>query len=263
MFGHEKLVRSYGGDPFDLAARVGLPRKAFTHSDMLISWSRQGVFCELVAEELDRPNFGLEHTMSLPDTFPNSGAAIFLSQITGTFEEWIHACERFTRFHTNAWTLHLIKDDSPFARLRVLEDPLARAPRQQAEGLVSSLYRMARTVINATTETNHLVRFRHPKPSDTRLHEELFGCPIEFDAPYNETVFRREYLERPTGGRLVTLRLVFDAYLRYRIASATSHSAWSCPICAASTTRSMPMCWNIARFYSTARRTPAPFSSRR
>ncbi len=30
------------------------------------------------------------------------------------------------------------------------------------------------------------VRFRHPAPPDTRPHREFFGCPVEFDAPYNE-----------------------------------------------------------------------------
>ncbi|MBN9426437.1 MAG: AraC family transcriptional regulator ligand-binding domain-containing protein [Burkholderiales bacterium] len=218
LFGFENLIRSFGGNPFDLAGQAVLPRQAFTNSDMLISWPRQGLFCELAARALNRPNFGLEHALSLPDTYPNAGAAIFLSQITKTFEEWLGACERYARYHTNAWTPLLIKDDSPFVRLRFLEYPLARSLRHQAEGLSASLYLMARTVMNATTERPQLVRFRHARPADTRLHEEVFGCPIEFGAPCTEMLFLREYLERPTNGRLVKLRPLLDTYLRFRIA---------------------------------------------
>lgn len=218
LFGFDKLIRSFGGDPFDLSDRAGLPRQAFANSDMLISWSRQGLFCEFAARELNRLNFGLEHALSLPDTYPNAGAAIFLSQITETFEEWLSACERYARYHTNAWAPLLIKDDGPLVRLRLLEHPLVMSPRHQTEGLIASLYLMARTVLSATTEKADFVRFRHARPHDTRLHEEIFDCPIEFEASYNEMLFSREYLDRPTHGRLVKLRPLLDAYLRFRIA---------------------------------------------
>lgn len=219
LFGFDALIRSFGGDHYDLADRAGLPRQAFTNSNMLISWPREGIFCELAARELDRPNFGLEHALSLPPTYPNAGAAIFLSQITRTFEEWFRACACYARYHTNAWTPLLIVDDGPLARLRLLENPLVMSPRHQTEGLIATLYLMARTVLSATTEKNQLVRFRHPKPHDTRLHQEIFDCPIEFEAPYNETVFLREHLDHPTNGHLVKLKPLFDVYLRHRISN--------------------------------------------
>lgn len=187
---------------------------------MLISWPRQGHFCEVAAQELDRPNFGLEHALSLPDTYPNAGASIFLSQITRTFEEWYRACERYARYHTNAWTPLLIVDGSPLACVRLLENPLVLPPRHQTEGLIASLYRMGRKVLNAAPDEKAVVvRFRHAKPDDTQMHHDLFGCPVEFQATHNEFVFPREYLARPTNGRLVKLKPLFDTYLRYRIGS--------------------------------------------
>lgn len=223
LFGFEALIRSFGGDPYDLAHRVGLPQQAFTNTNMLISWSRQGRFCELAARELNRPDFGLDHALSLPSTYPNAGGSIFLSQITANFEQWYRACERYARYHTNAWTPLLMTDDGPLARVRLLQDPLAESSRHQTEGLLASLYLMARTVLDATTQTAKLVRFRHARPGDIRLHEEIFGCPVEFEAPYNEFIFPRAYLAHPTKGRLVKLRPMFDAYLRYRISAMPSY----------------------------------------
>lgn len=218
LFGLEGLIRSSGGDPYELADRAGLPREAFTNSDMLISWPREGIFCELAARELGRPNFGLEHALSLPDTYPNAGAAVFLSQITETFEEWFQACARYGRYHTDAWTALLIVDESPLACVRLLENPLTMSPRQQTEGLLASLYLMARSVLGAgPDEKSHVVRFRHARPHDIRLHQEIFDCAVEFEAIHNEFVFPAEYLSRPTNGRLVKLRPLLNAYLRYRL----------------------------------------------
>lgn len=218
LFGFESLIRSFGGDPYDFAERAGLPREAFSNSNMLISWPRQGIFCELAAQELGRPNFGLEHALSLPDTYPNAGAAILLSQVTATFEEWFHACARYARYHTDAWTALLIVDESPLACVRLLENPLVMPPRHQTEGLVASLHLMAKTVLGAESdEKAHVVRFRHARPEDTRLHQEIFDCPVEFEALHNEFVFSSEYLARPTNGHLVKLKPLLNAYLRYRL----------------------------------------------
>jgi len=218
LFGFDDLVHSSGGDLHTLADQAGLPREAFSNPDILISWPRQGIFCELAAQEPGRPNFGLDHAFSLPNTYPTAGAAIFLSQITHTFEEWLDACERYARYYTNAWVPLLIRDGGPFAYVRLLKDPLAKSPRQQTEGLVATFYRMARTVIDATDEKAHLIRFRHARPCDTQPHEALFDCPVEFEAAHNELVFPHEYLNRPTNGRLAGLEPLLDLYLRYRIA---------------------------------------------
>jgi AraC-like DNA-binding protein len=41
------------------------------------------------------------------------------------------------------------------------------------------------------------VRFNHPQPGNTTEHERIFQCPLAFDQPRNEIVFRKDGLDLP------------------------------------------------------------------
>jgi AraC-like DNA-binding protein len=44
-----------------------------------------------------------------------------------------------------------------------------------------------------------LVRMQHARPPSTAVHEEVFGCPVEFGAPANMVVYAPEVWELPLG----------------------------------------------------------------
>lgn len=54
----------------------------------------------------------------------------------------------------------------------------------------------------STSDTEHhpvKARFAHPEPPDLSSFNQLFNCPLEFDADCNELIFNAEYLQEPVA----------------------------------------------------------------
>ncbi|NMO19048.1 AraC family transcriptional regulator [Pyxidicoccus fallax] len=62
------------------------------------------------------------------------------------------------------------------------------------------------------------VRFVHPAPEDTREHEALFGCPLEFGAPANDIEFSHEDARRPFVHADALLNAMFERQARQALA---------------------------------------------
>jgi AraC-like DNA-binding protein len=63
-----------------------------------------------------------------------------------------------------------------------------------------SVCAMLVSVLQSLTKDDiHFVkaRFNHPRPSDTREHQRVLGCPVVFDCPKNELVIRGQDLSLP------------------------------------------------------------------
>jgi AraC-like DNA-binding protein len=58
------------------------------------------------------------------------------------------------------------------------------------------------------------VRFVHPAPEDTREHEALFGCPLEFGAPASDIEFSHEDARRPFVHANAMLNMMFERQAR-------------------------------------------------
>lgn len=217
LAGFAELVRAAGGDPAALLEKAGLSSEASAQQDELVSWTRLCLLLELAAETVDRPSLGLEWALSVPDHFPNVGPTLLLANFAGTFQEWIEASISYWRHHTNAFALQLVDagpgHDAVF-RLVLLSPALPM--RQQAEYMLGNACRMARAMGGLKHRSPALVRFRHPKPADTSLHEAIFGCPVAFGASHDDIVFDRRLLAHPLRGTAGSLREVMDRHIRHR-----------------------------------------------
>jgi AraC-like DNA-binding protein len=72
------------------------------------------------------------------------------------------------------------------------------------------------------------VWFQHPSPRDRSIHDELFRCPVRFDAPETRLVLSRSAIERPVVGRDPALYEYLDRHalaLAKTFPEATSLSA--------------------------------------
>lgn len=219
LVGFTELVEARQGDPFALLKSAGFSEKVLDDPNRLISWQDLCFLMELSAEKLNRPSFGLEWALSIPDHFPNVGSTVLVAQFVNDFREWIESSMRYWRSHTNAFTLHFFDDpdnDLVTFRYEVVSNTLPS--RQQVEYSFGNNVRMARVVVSAADENPSLVRFQHPRPADTSLHDLIFRCPIEFDAPHNEFVFERRLLGYRTNGSLKHFKWLLDRYIRSRIA---------------------------------------------
>jgi AraC-like DNA-binding protein len=56
------------------------------------------------------------------------------------------------------------------------------------------------------------VWFQHSAPRDRSIHDEIFACPVRFDAPETRLVLSRAALERPVVGRDPALYQYLDRH---------------------------------------------------
>lgn len=61
------------------------------------------------------------------------------------------------------------------------------------------------------------VRFVHPAPEDTREHEAVFACPLEFGAPGNDIEFSHEDARRPFVHADALLNAMFERQARHTL----------------------------------------------
>lgn len=218
LHGFAELAAENGVHAAALLERAGLPAKALTDADMLISWRRLGVLMETAASEWEQPSLGLRWALAVSEPFPNVGPVGLLANFTGTVGEWLRVSMQYWRYHTNAYALQLIEDDGTGEFiLRFHHDHLAFPPRQQMEYTLGSTCEMARVITGFEDSRLKRINFQHARPLDLSLHERVFRCPVVFEAAHNEIVFDPGLLDYSTRGRLKPLRALFDLYIRYRI----------------------------------------------
>lgn len=78
-----------------------------------------------------------------------------------------------------------------------ITDPSIVQRRQDSEFSIGIALSLLREVTQEPRLTPARVEFEHPAPADTRLHREVFGCPIQFDRSDNRLYFPRELLDMP------------------------------------------------------------------
>jgi AraC-like DNA-binding protein len=219
LWGFDTLVESHGGDPRALLVEAGLPEDVFDEPDTLISFNACALLIEIAAHRLNRPSLGLEWTMSLPPQFPNLGGLVLCAYLAPTVRDWVRLGLEYWAYHTNGFRAEPVDDGvSPYFSLRSHMNPHMMFPvRQFVEHGLANQVQMCRIVSGHTHENPILVRFQHYKPKDTSMHEAIFRCPIEFDAPYNEVISERRFLDYPANGNLALFKPLVSFYVRQRI----------------------------------------------
>jgi AraC-like DNA-binding protein len=218
LIGFTDLVEQAGGDGLALLDEAGIDHAALSNLDSLMSFRKLAVLMEIAAVRLDRPNFGLEWSLSI-ENIANHGPIILLANYVQTIEEWFEVAIKYWRFHTNAFTIRLIKAETGHAAiLRYEADSFALPGRQMSETVLANMCQMARLVTNDDTVGPTRVRFQHSQPKNLELHNKIFRCPIEFNADYTEIVGGADLLSHKTDGGLRTFKSLMSVYLRIRIA---------------------------------------------
>ncbi len=91
--------------------------------------------------------------------------------------------------------------------------------RQITEMMIGNVVRIFRKVGQMEEANPTVMRFQHSGPRDLTLHEQVFRCPIEFNAEYDEVLVDPDYLGRSTGGALRIFKPILGYYIKSRIQS--------------------------------------------
>jgi AraC-like DNA-binding protein len=219
IWGFEDIVERFGGNAQELLVEAGLPADLPRRQDTLISFERYVYLAELSAVRLNCPSFALEWSASLPPEMPVFDSLMLLSSLCRTGREWAELGMRYWALHCDGLRIEFVDtNNADEMAVRSFVDPLILFPvRQLVEGALANQVKMARSVGDREQENPVLVRFQHREPKDTSVHERIFRCPLQFDAPHNEIVFDKKYAEMPIGGRFAALRPLANYYVKTRL----------------------------------------------
>ena len=218
LAGFDRIVADAGGDARALLEEAGLPVAALSDVDMLISHRKVATLYEIAARQLNRPSFCIDWAISTPEHFANLGPLLFLARFEKTMRGWFDSAARYWSFHTNGSHPSLHPGPTPdIAILRFTVDSYAPSTRQLVEHALANICIITRHVADLPGKDPIAVRFQHSRPTDTSRHDQIFRCPLEFDADHSEILFDRDLLAHRIPGDLAFLKRLMNFYVRHRI----------------------------------------------
>jgi AraC-like DNA-binding protein len=225
VLGFREFVERSNGNAEALLEEVGIPVSLLEDPDQLVSYPAFVAMVELAAKQMNMPSFFLEWSLSLDPHFSALGPITLLAQFTRTYGEWLHLALKYWALHTNGCNISLIEDYADgLSCARFINDPDIMFPaRQIAEGTLANMVILSRAILQLPNEKPQVVRFQHLKPADITVHEQVFGCPLEFDAPHSELIFKKSHMDLPVSGNLTMLKPALAVYMKHRIRQMPVH----------------------------------------
>lgn len=167
---------------------------------------------------------------------PAFGLRVGLESHPGMFDVLGHAvmsCDTLGRgFDTIARYQRVLQDgaevrlavDGRLARVSyTIVDPTVGPCRQEIEATIGILVGFLRSTFGADFVPRG-VELAHPAPADPRVHHELLGAPIAFDAPTSSLAFDAALLERAMPRRDPVLSAILERQLRDALARLPAHA---------------------------------------
>lgn len=187
-----EVARDVGLDPVPLLREVGLSRSHLKDPDQRIVVESAIQLLERSAAVARCPTFGLR--MAESRQLSDFGVVSLLISHQATLRDALETTFQYRHLINDALAMQ-IDEEGPLAILR--EEVVSPFPARQATELaLGVLHRMCAALLGNRWKPRE-VRFTHAKPSDTRLHRRLFGCPTTFEADFNGIVFPRAELDTP------------------------------------------------------------------
>ena len=103
--------------------------------------------------------------------------------------------ERYARVLTSVSTYEVVVSGET-AAMRHHREGKRRGLRMSNEATMASVLTISREVSTQPVQPRRAT-LRHGAPARTDLHEAFFGCPVDFEAPYDALIFARADLEVP------------------------------------------------------------------
>lgn len=222
-----KYIEKAGFDPVEICGNLGidislLMADAERVSDKLF----RSIWDEALQLTHDQ-NFGLHFGKEIAYNYPG-GHVLFTAMVNcPTVSD---ALERFIRYNT-LMVQNVIqpKMEMHHDHVHISWDILNRKvkiERHISEALLSSYMYMFRHV---TDDNLNLVevRFKHPKPIDTREHQQIFNAPLLFEKPANELVIEKGVLKIPILLANPQLLETLDDFAQKLLDKLTISNTWS------------------------------------
>jgi len=217
--GLPEFIRAHGGNPELMFEQSGL-NIAHIHTNDFYDWTK---LCDLftrVEHALNVPSLGIRFAYKVPIDFLNTGPMLMLAALVPTMRDFFILGPEYQKLHINSFSYHYtenIKTDQVECELRV--HPLSPPCLQFTEHIMAVIALMIRH--NFGEGYFNKVTFQHKAPADLSWHEEIFQCPIEFNADKTISYMPLDFLDMKLdgrlGGRLRKLQPIVKNYLNRKI----------------------------------------------
>ncbi len=218
LTGLPEFVASLGGKLEPLMEEVGLDPELLRIVDGIYSYAKGVMLYELAAYTLNEPNFGLKRGLTSAPHFNNLGQLVYLGFFEKTARSSVHAMQSFQHLYTDGQTvsLHELPEEG-IGIIRISAFGLGITPRHYTEAQMAAFTILASSVLKIPEARPDIARFRHQRPEDISIHEEIFGPNLEFEAEHDEITFDIKLLDTKLKGPVHFLRPLVNLYMQYRL----------------------------------------------
>lgn len=188
--GFNEYVSALGGDPVSVTQASGL---APSLPEGLINFESFTGTCRLYEEaaaQTGEPYFGLKWALHQPPDFRFGGPVIFLLTQATNIRHWLDMAIDYHKIHNNGIAYHYEPDKAAnIVTGFISPHPLAPPCRQLLEHILAAVALLRQ---DFTPDKKFIrVTFQHSAPEDMTLYEEIFQCPVIFNA--DKTTIVAEY----------------------------------------------------------------------
>jgi AraC-like DNA-binding protein len=212
-----EALRDRGIPTAPLFERARLSEADLVHPKRRVPAVAQARFLEYAAEAAGDRAFGLRLAEHVNPR--EAGLVFYVASAGATFGDALTLFARYCRIVNESARLTIERHSKDAtARIDFVGVP-RRLSRQGAEFAVAAFIRGLREVVGRKISPI-AVGFAHPRDSERREFERFFGCPVDFDAPFDFLKWPSEMLALPlvTADRhlLETLKPFCDEAARAR-----------------------------------------------
>ena len=214
--GAREFIQSLGGDPDKMAELADLDYSAKASDVPLLDWGRVCHYFELGAQMCDDPDFGLKAALSMPDDFRNIGPIAFMAFVTDNLRSLIKILLPYLDSHTNGVKFDIKEDEAADTIMGIITlHPYSPPCRQYFTHIMGMASVMAHRHI--PDFKLDYVTFQHDAPADMAMYNEVFKCPVHFNAEQNTLVTDIKFLGKEhTPQILKVFTPILKSYLDWR-----------------------------------------------
>lgn len=190
------LVRSLGGDPMTLAAKIGLQPKDPEMSAAEVTYRQVLELLEIAAAELNCADFGMRlATLQSGLMYGPLGKVMMNSQTYGEALDYVIAHSAAHSLAARIWLRRWPEHGAVFVGHDILLD---NAPlRSQALELLLLVGHLSTNEITGGATRARKIFFRHQPVSSPRTYRRYFGCEVLFGQQVDGVVYSEKDLAAP------------------------------------------------------------------
>ncbi len=180
---YREVASASGLNPVRMLLDAGLSPSVLDEPDLMIPVVSVGRLLQASATLSGNESFGL--CMAKLRLLSNLGAVGLLIRDQVTLRDSLYMLMRYQSMLNGALSLTIEEsDDMVLIREVVMTGRTHQPTRQRVELALGVMVRLIRQLVGQDWHPRR-VCFEHGAPHDPSVHNQLFGCPIEFDYDFN------------------------------------------------------------------------------